>query len=123
MASGKKGGGRARARRAIPELLHAPVFLGFGQETAESGCEEALVAGRVGNDVIAPVIENATVRVCESIGDITLELTGKRFKTVDTTVGIANRTGRRLHLCAMENTVALINRTAGFIANRVSRVM
>ncbi len=102
VAAREDGGARAGPRRAIPELLHALVLLRVVDVPAEGRGEEVLVAGGIGDDVGAPVVEHPAVGVGEAVGDIALEALAHRLIAVDRAVGVAHRTGRGLDLGAHE---------------------
>src|SRR5439155_1320942 len=119
MAAGDQAGAGAGTRGALPELLHLSVFRRVIKMTAESRSEEGFVAGRIGNQIGAPVIELAAVRVGEAVGNVTVELVGARLETVDARVGVAHRPHCGLNLRAMEDPVAEIRRAARIEHHRV----
>ena len=90
---------------------------------AEGGSEVAVIAGCVRDDVSAPVIKHAPMRIGEAVGNVTLELVSARLETIDAGVQVAHRTVRRLHLRAMEHAVAEIVRAAGIEHHRVGRMV
>ena len=106
MAAAQDSGAWARTRGPIPELVHVRVLLRIVDAPAERRTEIRIVAGRVGDEIVAPIIEHAPVRVREAIRNVGLELAGAQFETIDRGVVVANDTGRGLNLRAMENAVA-----------------
>jgi len=111
-----------RARGALPKIFQVRMLAGV-EQAAERGAEVGIVPGRVGHDVVAPVVEDAPVRVGKIIADVKVELARARLETIDGAVGVAQRTGSRLYLRAVKHAVAEVNRAARFVADRVRRVM
>src|ERR1043166_2917676 len=66
MPAGKNTRAGAGAHGPFPELLQVAVFGWIFQVAAERGAEIAVVPGRIGDDVVAPVIEDATVGIGET---------------------------------------------------------
>ena len=93
------------------------------QPATERRAEVIRVACRIRDDVVAPTVEDAPVRIGEAVADVDFELPRARLEAIDRRVAVAHRAGRRLHLRAMEDAVAQINCAAGIMANRVGRVM
>ena len=113
----------AGTRGAFPEFLHVRVLRRVFEVAAEGGSEVAVVAGRVGDDVSAPVIKHAPVRVGEAVGNVALKLVSARLEAIDAGVHVAHRAVRRLNLRAMEHAVAEVGRAAGIEHHRVGRVV
>ena len=65
-----------------------------------------VVSGGIGDQVIAPVIEDSPVRVGEAVGDVGFEAASGWLEAEDRRVVVAKRTVRRFDLGAMENAVA-----------------
>src|SRR5256886_3883333 len=103
----------AGTRGAFPEFLHVRVLRRVFEVAAEGGSEIAVVAGRVGDDVSAPVIKHAPVRVGETVGNVALKLVSARLEAIDAGVRVPHRAVRRLNLRAMEHAVAEVGRAAG----------
>ena len=115
-------GARAGARRTVPELLEAGV--GAGVEVAREARSEVVgVAGGVGDDVVAPVVEDAAVRVGEAVGHVAGQLVGLGFEAVDGAVGVAQHAVEGLDLGAVEHTVGEVHRASRFIADGVGLVV
>ena len=115
-------GARAGAGRAIPELR----VLGMGafvQMTGEARAEVVGVAGGVGDDVVAPVVEDAAVRVGEAVGHVAGQLVGLGFEAVDGTVGVAQHAVEGLDLGAVEHAVGEVDGASRFIADGVRLVV
>ena len=91
--------------------------------TAEGRTKVVRIASGVGDEVIAPSIEHASVGVGEAIGHISLKAMGARLEAVDRTIVVAQRTVARLDLSAVEHAVAQVNRATRVQANGVGRVM
>src|SRR5687768_17166946 len=106
MPAGEDAGPRARPRRTLPELAQRLVFLRVVDGAAERGAEVGVVARRVGDEVIAPVIDDPAVRVGEAVGDVGDEFAGARLVAVDRGVVVADRAPRRFDLRAVEDAVA-----------------
>ena len=115
-------GARAGARRTVPELLEPGV--GAGVEVArEARAEVVGVAGGVGDDVVAPVVEDAAVRVGEAVGHVAGQLVGLGFEAVDGAVGVAEHAIERLDLGAVEHAVGEVDRASRFVADGVRLVV
>src|SRR6266850_49823 len=64
MPAGENAGAGTGTRRPLPEFFQVVRVLGREfQIAAEGRAEVAVVAGRIGNDVVAPIIKHASVRV------------------------------------------------------------
>ena len=113
MPAGKDARAGARTHWALPKLFHFRMLRRVVEVATEGRGEEVLVAGRVGDDVVAPVVEHAPVRIGETVGDVALEFIRARFVAVDATVNVAHRPRCGLDLRAMKNAVAQIRRAAG----------
>ena len=122
MPAAQDGRAGAGPRRAVPELLHPGMRAGV-EVAAEGRTEVVGVAGRVGDQVIAPVIEDPAVRIGEAVGDVARELAGVRLVAVDRAVPVADRTVEGFHVGPVENAVAQIDRAAGLQAHRVRLVV
>src|SRR5262245_42181275 len=109
MAAGQNPGGWTRPRGPRPELFHARMFGGIIQVAAKGRAEEVLVAGGIGDNVVAPVVEDTPVRVGKTVGNVGLKFAGARLEAEDAAVVIAHRAIGRLDLGAMEDAVAEIN--------------
>ena len=113
----------AGPRGTAPELFHAGVFAGEVDVTAERRREIVGVAGGIGDEVVAPIVEDFAVRVGETVGNVSLESVGQRLESIEGAVGVPNRAGGGFDLRAMEHTVAKIGGTAGIAHHRVGRVV
>src|SRR2546422_142884 len=124
MLARQNAGAGTRTRWPVPKLFQTRMLLGVVDMAAERWTKVSVVPGRVGHQVVAPVIERAAVRIGEAVGDVALEFARARFEAVNRGIGVAHRRApRRLHLRAMKYTVAQINRATGVQHERVSRVM
>ena len=112
LAAADQAGAGARARRAVPELLHVRVFGGIINVTAEGRAKITVVARGVGDEVVAPVIEDAAMRIGEIVGDVGFKFSGARLKTVDGGVVVSHRAEGGFDVGAVEDAVAEINRAA-----------
>src|SRR5438046_8332414 len=92
MPAGNQAGAGAGPRGPLPKLVQLRVLRRVIEMAAEGRTEIAVVSGRIGNDVVAPIIENAAVRIGEAVGDITLELVRARLEPVNARVDVAHRT-------------------------------
>ena len=113
MPAGNHAGSRTGTRGALPEFLHFRVFGGVVQVAAEGRAEIVVVAGRIGDDVVAPVVEHASVRIGKAVGNVALEFVCARLEPVDASVNVAHGSPRGLDLGAVKNAVAEISRAAG----------
>src|SRR3954454_608479 len=125
MSARKNPRAGTRARRPVPEFFHSRMLLVHPVKvSAECRPEVGVVPGRIGHEVIAPVIEDASMRVGKAVCDVALELAASRLKAVNRGVSITHwRAPGRFDLCAMKNAIAQINRAAGVEAKRVRGVM
>ena len=93
-------------------------------EVATEGRGEVVgVAGGVGDDVIAPVVKHAPVRIGEAVGHIAVKAIRARLVAIDRAVHIAHGAFECLDVGAVEDTIAEIHGTAGFIADGIGFVM
>ncbi len=122
VAAAEDGRAGAWARRAVPELAHAGMSSGI-EVAAEGWAEVVRVAGSVRDDVVTPVIEDATVRVGEAVGNVAVEATGARFETVDCAVDVANGASERFDVGAVEHAVAEVDGATWLVADGVGFVM
>ncbi len=122
MATAENRGAGAWAGRAVPELAHAGMRSGI-EVSAEGWAEVVRVAGCVRDDVVAPVVKNAAVRVGEAVGHVAVEATGARFEPIDCAVDVANRASERFNVGAVEHAIAEIDGATGFVADGVGFVM
>src|SRR6185436_19151946 len=90
---------------------------------AECRAKVVRIAGRVGDEIVAPIIENAPVRIREAVRHVPLEFRRARLETVDRAVHIAHGSVERLDIRAMENAVAEIHSATRLVADRVCLVM
>jgi len=90
---------------------------------AEGGAEVVRIARGVGDDVIAPVVEHTAMRVGEAIRHIAVEAARARLVAIDRAVHIAHGSLQSFHIRAVEDAIAEIQGTAGFIADRVRFMM
>jgi hypothetical protein len=122
MAAAEDAGARAGPRGAVPKLLHAGVFAGV-EVAAHGGAIVVGVAGGVGDQVVAPVVEHPAVRIGEAIGRVAHEFSGFRFVAVDRAVDVADRAVEGFHAAAVEDSVTQIDRAAGLQTKRVGGVV
>src|SRR5687767_7001769 len=87
-----------RTRGAIPDGVHPRVFHWVVELPAEGGAEIRVIARRIRDQVIAPVIERPAMRVREAIGNVRLEFPGTRLEAENAAVKISHRTGNRFDL-------------------------
>ena len=99
------------------------MLAGIVDLAAERGSEVSVVAGGVGDDVVAPVVEGAAMRIGEAEGDVGIELSRERLVAIDGAVDVAHGTGDRLDLRTVENAVAKQNRAARLVDERVGGVV
>ena len=85
--------------------------------------EIRIVAGRVGDDVVAPISKNAAVGIGEAVGGVGFKFPRARFEAVDGGVVVAHRADGGFDRAAMKNAVAQISGAAGVEAKRIRRVM
>src|SRR5947209_676917 len=71
----------ARTRRALPKLLHLRMRTAV-EVPAEGRGEVVRVAGGIGEDVGAPIIKHAPVRVREAVGHVAVEARGARLEAI-----------------------------------------
>ena len=114
------GGG---ARRTFPNLFQPRVFLRVIEATAEGRAKVGGIAGGVGDDIVAPAVEGAAVRIGEAVSGVGLEFPGARLKTKKRAVDVAHGPEGGLNLRAVEDAVAEQNRAAGLVDERVGGVM
>ena len=91
--------------------------------TAEGRTKVVRIASGVGDEVVAPSIEHASVGIGEAIGHISLKAMGARLEAVDRTIVVAQRAVARLYLSAVEHAVAQVNRATRVQADGVGRVV
>src|SRR4051812_36295939 len=98
MAAGENPSAGTWTRRPIPELLHTGMFGGHPFKMAtECRAKISVVPGRIGDEVSAPIIKNAPMRIGEAVRNVALKFTGARLEAVDGRVVIAHwRTPRSL---------------------------
>ena len=87
-------------------MLHLLVFGGVINMTAETRTKIIVVARGIGDEVVAPVIEDAAMWIGEAVGDIGLEFSGARLKTINGAVVVSHRTEGGFDMGAVENAVA-----------------
>src|SRR3569832_584626 len=81
---------RARPRGPFPDVLHLRVLGRIAEIATERRTEVTVVASRIGVDVVAPAIKHAPVRVCEAVGNVTIEFAAARLETKEHNNGIAD---------------------------------
>ena len=89
------------------------------QVAAERRTEVVRVARRVGDEVVAPIVEHAPVRVGKAVGDVALKFARARLVAVNAGVIVPHRSLGGLNLRAVEHAVAQIGRAAGIQHHRV----
>src|SRR5579862_5424818 len=100
------------------------MFVGIIDMAAESRAEVGIVAGGVGDQVVAPIVEHAPMGIGKSVGDVSFESARARLVSINGGVLIAvGRTPGRFHLGAMKDAVAQVNRAAGVQDHGIGRVM
>ena len=90
---------------------------------ADRRAEIVPVAGRVREDVVAPVVPHFAVRVHEAVGRVFFDLHRPRLEAPRDGIAVPERPGGRLDLCAVKHAVARINRARGIGVERVGRVV
>ena len=99
------------------------MFAGILDPAAEGGGEVVGVACCICDDVGAPVVKGAAVRIGKAVGDITLEFAGQRLVPVDAAVVVSHRAAGCLHLSAVKHPVAEIGGTTRIEHHGVGGVM
>src|SRR5438132_14093436 len=90
----------------------------------EAGGKIVRVAGAVGDEVLAPAIEDVPVRIGEAVVDVGLELERARLETIGAGVGVAHRRAPgRLDLRVMEGALLEIEGAAAVDHEAVHRMM
>ena len=95
----------AGTRGAVPDGFQLRMFRRVVQAAAEGRAPVGVVAGGVGDDVIAPIVEGAAVGVGEAEGDVGVEFSRERLVAIDGAVDIAHGPGDGFDLRAVENAV------------------
>ena len=108
---GKMGTGENRAagggpRGSRPDLTHAGVFGRKVEFAAERGTKIGVVAGGVGDQVVAPVIEGAAMGIGEGVRHIGLKPGREGLVAVDGAVDVAHDAVDRLDLRPVKHAVA-----------------
>src|SRR5687768_9234711 len=109
MPTGEDAGGGAGARRPVPEVVQPGMLRGIIEISANGRPEVSVVAGRVGDEVVAPIIKHAAVRVGEAEGNVGFEFAGARLETENGRVVVAHDAPGGLDLRAMKHAVAQVN--------------
>src|SRR5215831_4688416 len=122
-AAGEDGRAGARTGRASPEFLHRFVFGWIIYVAAERRSEVTVVPRAIGDDVVAPIIENAAVRICKIVGDVGFKAAGDGFEAINRGIIVAYGSGGSLDLCPMKYTVAEVDCSARLIAERIGGVV
>ena len=122
MAAAENGGAGAGARRAVPELVHAGMAATV-EVAAEGRAEVVRISGGIGDEVVAPVVKHASVRIGEAVGHVAHEFSSVRLVAVNGTIGIAHGAEVGFHIGAVEHAIAEINGSAGLEAHRVRLVV
>src|SRR5687768_3416828 len=99
------------------------MFGGIIDMPAKGWSKVSVVASSVGDEVIAPIIEHAPVRIGEAIRDIRFETSGVRFESEYRSIVIAQGTNGSFDLRAMKHAIAQINGAARLNADGVGGVM
>ena len=68
----------AGTRGPVPEGFQLRVLCRIVEVAAEGGAPVGVVAGGVGDDVVAPVVERAAVGIREVVGDVGFKFRGER---------------------------------------------
>src|SRR3954469_7258200 len=123
MVACKDAGARTGTRWPGPKLLHAFVLRGVIKPATEGGAEVRIVASAIGDEVVAPIIEYASVGIGEIVRGVGLESCGAGLEAVDGGVIVPNRPTGCFDLSTMEHTVAEIHRAARIQAKSVGGVM
>lgn len=123
MAARKQARSGARTGWPVPELLHVGVLGRVVNVTAESRSEVRVIAGSIGDEIVAPVIEHAAMRIGEMISNIGFEFASARFEAINGSVVVADGAGGGLDLCAVKDAIAEVNSAAWFEADRIRGVM
>ena len=88
-----------------------------------TGTERASHAADVDDQVVAPAVEGAAVRVGEPVGDVAVEFPRERLVAEDGSVDIAHGAFDSLDLRAVENSVTEQQRAARLVDHRVRLVV
>src|SRR6185436_13525077 len=91
MATREELGARARPGPLLIDLRRTAVLRRVFDVAGEEGGVVRLRAGAVGDDVLAPAVEDVAVRVGEPERDIGVELVSPRLVAEDAGVGDAHR--------------------------------
>jgi hypothetical protein len=91
--------------------------------TADGRSEIGMVAGRVGDEVVAPAVKHAPMRIDPGEKRVHLKFAGARFKPVGRSVPVAQRAGHGFDLGAMKHPVAQVNAAKRVQRQRIGRVM
>src|SRR5262249_9594339 len=76
MAAGKDARAGTWTRGLLPELPHMGMFGGIIEIAAEGRTKIAVIAGGIGDDVRAPVVKDAAMRISETVSGIALKFPG-----------------------------------------------
>ena len=90
---------------------------------AESRAEIGAIARRIRDEIVAPAIERAAMRIGESVGHVGFEFARGRLEAIDRRVEVPDRTAGGFHLGAVKDAVAQVNRSTRLVGERVGLVV
>src|SRR5260370_42218680 len=110
MAAGQEAGAGARPGGTVPEFFDGGMLGRIINAAAESRTEVSVVAGCIGDQIVAPIIETPAMRIGKPVGGVGFKFAGARLVAIDGCVIITDWPGGSLHLRAMEDAIAEKNR-------------
>ena len=96
----------------IGQLLHHPLLARVVDVAGERVAEVVVAVGGVGDEVLAPPVDEVSPRVGERVGDEHVELLGARLVAEDAGVLEADRAVRRLDLRVQEHALLEVQAAA-----------